>query len=182
HSLPEAAKALGLLAVLTAIGWRGAPLIARLWLVAAAVGVLGGGNFHDHYYVQLAPPLSLLGAIGLRRLLSQRRRVVLALCAAAALATFVLTVPLWNPSDSAQARAIWPNDPHLAHAAAVAAYVRAHTRPGERIFTLWAAADVYYLADRRPAVRYVWYRNIQAIPGALPAARAAPARRQPAMG
>jgi 4-amino-4-deoxy-L-arabinose transferase-like glycosyltransferase len=181
HSLPEAAKALGLLAVLTAIGWRSAPLIARLWLIAAAVGVLGGGNFHDHYYVQLAPPLSLLGAVGLRRLLSERRRVVIAVCAAVAVATIIVTAPLWDASDSAQARAIWPNDPHLAHAAAVAAYVRGHTRPGDRIFTLWAAADVYYLADRRPAVRYMWYRNIQAIPGALPAARDALAGRRPAL-
>jgi steroid delta-isomerase-like uncharacterized protein len=35
------------------------------------------------------------------------------------------------------------------------------------------AINVYYLADRDPAVRYMWYRNIQAIPGALDEARAA---------
>ncbi len=181
HSVPEAAKALGLLAVLTAIGWRAAPLLARLWLVAAAVGVLGGGNFHDHYYVQLAAPLSLLGAVGIRLLVSERRRVVTALCVAAAAVTLLLNVPLWATSDSAQARAIWPNDPHVPHAATVAAYVRAHTRPGDRVFALWAAAEVYYLAERRPAVRYMWYRNIQAIPGALNAAREALANRKPAL-
>jgi len=32
---------------------------------------------------------------------------------------------------------------------------------------LWAGADINYLADRPPAVPYLWYRNIQAIPGAL---------------
>ena len=51
------------------------------------------------------------------------------------------------------------------------AYVRSHTRPGQRIFVMWAAANVYYLSDRRPAVRYLWYRNIQAIPGALAGVR-----------
>jgi hypothetical protein len=51
--------------------------------------------------------------------------------------------------------------------------VRAHTEPGQRIFVLWAAADIYYLADRDPAVRYMWYRNIQTIPGALDEARRA---------
>jgi len=55
----------------------------------------------------------------------------------------------------------------------VVRYVRSHTEPGQRIFVLWAAANVYYLADRDPAVRYMWYRNIQAIPGALDEARAA---------
>ena len=38
---------------------------------------------------------------------------------------------------------------------------------------MWAAADIYYLADRDPAVRYMWFRNIQAIPGALGEARRA---------
>jgi hypothetical protein len=38
---------------------------------------------------------------------------------------------------------------------------------------MWAAANVYYLSDRRPAVRYMWYRNIQAIPGALGEVRSA---------
>jgi 4-amino-4-deoxy-L-arabinose transferase-like glycosyltransferase len=181
HSLPEATKALGLLAVLTAIGWPRAPLIARLWLAAALVGVVGGGNFHDHYYIQLAPPLSVLAAVGVSRVVAERRRVAAALCVGAAAVTIVLTVPLWQRGDTAQARAIWPNDPHLSHASAVAAYVRGHTRPDQRIFTLWAAADVYYLADRRPAVRYMWYRNIQAIPGALQAAREALAEQKPAL-
>jgi hypothetical protein len=50
-------------------------------------------------------------------------------------------------------------------------YVRAHTRPGQRIFVMWAAADIYYLSDRDPSLRYMWFRNIQAIPGALGQAR-----------
>jgi hypothetical protein len=36
---------------------------------------------------------------------------------------------------------------------------------------MWAAADIYYLADRDPSLRYMWFRNIQAIPGALGQAR-----------
>jgi hypothetical protein len=45
--------------------------------------------------------------------------------------------------------------------------VRAHSSPADRIFVMWSAANVYYLSDRAPAVRYMWYRNIQVIPGAL---------------
>src|SRR5204863_502398 len=54
-SLPPAGKALGVLALLAAAGWRSSPLLARIWLGAAVLGVLGGGNFHPHYYLQLVP-------------------------------------------------------------------------------------------------------------------------------
>jgi hypothetical protein len=52
-------------------------------------------------------------------------------------------------------------------------YVRAQTRPGQPIFVMWAAANVYYGADRPPPVPYMWFRNIEAIPGALDKVHAA---------
>jgi hypothetical protein len=56
--------------------------------------------------------------------------------------------------------------------------VRAHTRPEQKILVVWAAADVYFLADRAPAIPYMWQRNIQSIPGArADAQRALAARR-----
>ena len=180
-SFPAAAKGLGLLALLAAIGWRSSPLLVRLWLGAALVGVLGGGNFHPHYYVQVAPPLSILAAVGVGRLLVERRRLATAACAAVAVATLALTAPLWFATGSAQAREIWPKDGHLLRSERIASYVRAHTRPDDRIYVLWAGADIYYLADRRPALRYMWYRNVQRIDGALPAARRMLAAGRPAL-
>jgi hypothetical protein len=96
---------------------------------------------------------------------------MIAVIAVALAATAAVTVPLWFDSGDAQARTIFPDDPHLRTDAAVVRYVRAHTRPGQRIFVMWAAADIYYLADRDPSFRYMWFRNIQAIPGALDHAR-----------
>jgi hypothetical protein len=46
---------------------------------------------------------------------------------------------------------------------------------------VWAAADVYFLADRAPAIPYMWIRNIQAIPGAREGARRALAAKEPAL-
>jgi Dolichyl-phosphate-mannose-protein mannosyltransferase len=180
-SLPAAAKGLGVLTLLAAIGWRSAPLLIRLWLGAAFVGVLGGGNFHAHYYVQLAAPLSILAAVGVRELLVDRRPLATATCVAAAVATVALTVPLWFASESAQARAIWPKDHRLVRSKAVASYVRAHTRPDQPIYVLWAGAEVYYLADRPPATKYMWYRNVQSIDGALASTRRWLAARVPAL-
>jgi 4-amino-4-deoxy-L-arabinose transferase-like glycosyltransferase len=180
-SLPPAAKGLGLLAVLAAFGWRRAPLLARIWLGAALIGVLGGGNFHPHYYLQLVPPLSLLAAVGLRTVWQgrPRRAVGLALAGAAISAALVLPVALASPAT--QAREIWPHDPHLVHDQALARYVRAHTRAREPVLALWADADLYYLADRRPAVRYLWARNVASVPGALAAVHRALATRRAAL-
>ncbi|PWU17643.1 MAG: hypothetical protein C5B48_15710 [Candidatus Rokuibacteriota bacterium] len=166
-SVPPATYALGLLALLTALGWRRAPLIARLWLGAAAVGVLAGGNFHYHYYLQLVPPLCVLGGVGVAWLREERRLAAAGAAAAVAVATIALTAPLWLDSGNAQAREIWPHDPHLVHDRAVASYVRAHTSPRDKVLVLWAAASIYYLADREPAVRYLWFRNLQLLPHAV---------------
>jgi 4-amino-4-deoxy-L-arabinose transferase-like glycosyltransferase len=170
-SLPAALKALGPMLVVALPGLRRSPLVIRIWAAVAAAGVIGGGNFHAHYYQQLVPPLGILAGVGVAAIRESRSRVWAGAAAAAAAVALGFTAPLWFDSGAAQARAVFPNDPHLLSDSAVVRYVRAHTRPGQRIFVLWAAADVYYLADRDPAVRYMWYRNIQAIPGALDEAR-----------
>ena len=177
-SLPPAGKALGLLAVLTAVGWRRSPLLARIWLGAAVLGAIGGGNFHPHYYLQLVPPLSLLAAVGVRTLWLSAPRPAIATAGAAAAATLALAIPVAWANPTKQAQTIWPADPHLVHDAVLARYVRAHTRPRERILAVWADADLYYLADRRPAARYLWSRNVASIPGALEAVRHALATRR----
>jgi len=177
-SLPPAGKALGLLALLAAAGWRRSPLLARIWLGAAVLGAVGGGNFHPHYYLQLVPPLSLLAAVGVRTLWLSAPRPALAAAGAAAAATLALTMPVAWATPTEQAETIWPSDPHLLHDAVLARYVRAHTHPREQVLAVWADADLYYLADRRPAVRYLWSRNVASIPGALQAVRRALATRR----
>jgi 4-amino-4-deoxy-L-arabinose transferase-like glycosyltransferase len=179
HSAGAAARGLGVLVLLAVAGWRRWPLLGVLWLVFACLGVIGGGNFHNHYYQQLVPPLALLAGIGGAELLRDRANWrtartsigMIAVIAVALVATAAVTVPLWFGSSAAQAHTVFPDDPHLRTDAAVVRYVRAHTRPGQRIFVMWAAADIYYLADRDPSLRYMWFRNIQAIPGALGQAR-----------
>jgi 4-amino-4-deoxy-L-arabinose transferase-like glycosyltransferase len=179
-SLPGAAKGFGLLVLLGAFGWRGSPLLLRLWLGAAVLGVLGGGNFHFHYYLQLVPPLSILAGSGVERLIAGRMRLAVAALIGVAIATAAFTVPVWFDSPRAQAKAIWPKDPHLQHDDAVVRYLDAHTRLGQKALVLWAAANVYYLADRAPAIPYMWRRNIETIPGVRGRLDRALARKEPA--
>jgi hypothetical protein len=172
-SLPAALKALGPMVFVAIPGLRRSPQLAWLWLAVAAIAVVGGGNFHAHYYQQLVPPLGVLAGVGVAAMWEARARVWLAVSVAAAFASLAVTAPLWFASADAQSRAVFPHDPHLRTDRAVVEYVRAHTRPDERILVVWAAADIYYLADREPAVRHLWFRNIQTIPGALGEARTA---------
>jgi 4-amino-4-deoxy-L-arabinose transferase-like glycosyltransferase len=171
QSLLPAAAGIGPLVLLAVAGWRRSHLLLRCWVAAAAVGFLGGGNFHPHYYLQLAPPLAAVAGVGLVRLAAARSRMGLALAAGAAAAALVAGAVVGLRSPAGQARAVWPHDPHLRSDAALARWVDAHTTPGQRIYALWAAADLYRLADRPPAFRYLWARNVQAVPGALAAAR-----------
>jgi 4-amino-4-deoxy-L-arabinose transferase-like glycosyltransferase len=164
---PAMLQALAALGALAAVGWRRSPLLAKLWLGAAALCVIGGGNFHEHYYLQVAPPLALLGGIGLAEVVRRRSPFVAGVAAGLALWGLYATVPLWFDSPREQAAQVFPRDGHLQVDGEIVDYVRSNSRPGDRIFVMWAAANVYYLSDRDPAVPYMWFRNIQTIPGAL---------------
>ena len=180
-SLPYALAGLALLGLLAGFGWRRAPLLARLWVGTALVTVLAGGNFHNHYYIQLVAPLCVIAAIGLRRIVRTPRRGPQLATAAVALGTVALTVPLWFMTGTSQAQKLWPKDHHLQRDAAVARYVKQHTQPHQRILVIWASASLYYLADREPALRWMWLRNLQTIEGTAAVAARVLAKRPPAL-
>ena len=51
----------------------------------------------------------------------------------------------------------------------MAAYLRERTAPGDAIYVAYDHADYYYLAGRRPAARWLHYRELQRVPGAFAA-------------
>src|SRR5215831_8076363 len=167
-SLVPASKALLAVAILAVLGWPRAPRLLRVWLAVAALGVLVGGNLRPHYYLQLVAPLALVAAF-----VRAAPRVRVALAAVAAAVGVLFAIPLWNATDAAQARTLWPADRHLQSDGAVARYLESHSTPSQQIDVLWAAADLYYLADRAPMSRYLWLRNIQTIHGAVAGIRRA---------
>ncbi|MGN6813417.1 MAG: hypothetical protein ACTHMP_21320 [Thermomicrobiales bacterium] len=140
-----------------------------LWTLTALGGTALGGNWFLHYYQQLLPPLAVAVALGVRwlwrspriavRILGQALTAlgIIALAAAIVLAMFQgvdpKTLPEWEPGVSA--------------AAPIAAYLQAHTAPAETVYVAYDHADIYYLSQRRPAARWLHFRELGGTPGAL---------------
>ncbi|WP_330173106.1 glycosyltransferase family 39 protein [Streptomyces sp. NBC_01498] len=112
-----------------------------IWCGASAGAVAVGFHFYGHYFQQLLPPVALLATAALRSLRRERLRSVLAVPAGVC-ALFVL----WAP---------FAPRPELAHAARVAAAVRQHSAPADRVLVWGIHPQTYRLADRAPASRYL---------------------------
>ena len=179
HSRYEALPAIGPLLAVLPLGIAAAWAEARsrlllIWFALSLSGFALGGLFHGHYYVQLVAPLTALAAVGISRALRARgARVALAavaLACAVPLVAFSLVVAEDGPRHRSLASS---GDDRIVTDAAVARYLRAHTRPSDRIYALYADASIYFVADRRAPYPYLWFLGVKHIPGAIERLRAA---------
>lgn len=174
--LRPAALALAVPLVLAIGGWRSSPLLLRLWLVAALVGVAGGGNFWLHYWIQIVPPLAMIAAVRLKAMIESGdlRRPLRALPLAVAVAfSLWVTVPLFFADRDERVRTAMSGDVLRVYDDDIVAYVRSHTAPGERVAIIpTAGGSIQFLAERPPAFRYLWFGPARSVSGAVPELRA----------
>ncbi len=160
------------LLVLTPFGLRrGRPVLLAVWLAAGVVGFAGGGLDHPHYWIQLVPVLSVLAGIGLLRVLRLPVAVRLAV-ALSLLPVVAYSAEVYTATSPAKISALTSDDTRLLTGPEVGGLLAAGTEPGEPVYVIWANAAVYWYADRPPAFRYLWYLNVQRIPGAAEEATA----------
>ncbi|MEU7109601.1 glycosyltransferase family 39 protein [Streptomyces sp. NPDC046215] len=120
---------------------RAAPPELWLWLAASVVAVATGFHFFGHYYLQLVPPLVLLGTSALCAL---PRRVART---AAGLSVLSCGYFLgWG---------ITGEPPELPHSLKVARVVRERTEPSARVLFWGMHPEQYWFADRAPASRFL---------------------------
>ncbi|WP_329036698.1 glycosyltransferase family 39 protein [Streptomyces sp. NBC_01725] len=112
-----------------------------VWFAASAVAVAVGFHFFGHYFLQLLPPITLLATAALRSLRPERLRSVLSVPACVC-GLFVLWATVAPRSE-------------LDHSDRVAAAVRQHTAPTDRVLVWGIHPEIYRLADRAPASRYL---------------------------
>ncbi|WP_370080704.1 ArnT family glycosyltransferase [Streptacidiphilus sp. MAP12-16] len=136
-----AAAALGLLIPL-ARRWRRLSEDADLWVWFGSswLGVITGFHFFGHYYLQLVPPLVLLGVGAVVRGAARWRPVLIYTAVASAVFCGL--------------GFFWPHQP-LQHAVSVAADVTQDTAPQDSVLVWGMHPEMYWLADRRPASRYL---------------------------
>jgi 4-amino-4-deoxy-L-arabinose transferase-like glycosyltransferase len=157
--LPGAASGLFVVLVIALRGvatLRGDRVLAvtlAAWLGAGAVGVLGGGSYWSHYLIQLVAPASVLAGAALADV-RVGGRVAAVLAGVAVLGTITAVGP---------ARTIQQRDGVVA----VARYVRAHARPGDTQYVLYARANVGYYTGLPSPYPYAWSLLVRAHPGSI---------------
>ncbi|GAB4208820.1 MAG: hypothetical protein OHK0022_38910 [Roseiflexaceae bacterium] len=170
-ALPAGAGILVALRQIRTPHWRAAaqPLVA-LWGLALLAGALLSLRAYPHYYLAAVPLLCLWAGAGFAAL----RRLRLGRLAAPLLLAALLVPPLrevWPlraQTPAQQIAALYGKDGELffAPAADVAATIAARVPPEQPIFVWAAEPQIYYLARRRPTVRFVYDYPVDRLPGA----------------
>ena len=132
---------------------RGLALTLAAWFAGGAAGVLAGGSYWPHYLIELVPVTCVAAAL-------LRPPVPLLVACTAVSATVAVAGGIYV--------AIAP--PHRAELAA-ARYVRAHARPGDTQYVMYARANVLDDAGLPSPYPYAWSLMVRARPGAVPRLR-----------
>jgi len=119
------------------------------WFAGAAAGVLAGGSYWPHYLIELVPVTCVAAA-----LLRPPARVLAAVTALSAAIAI------------AGGLAVHIHPPYRAERAA-ARYVRAHARPGDTQYVMYARANVLDAAGLPSPYPYAWSLMVRARPGAV---------------
>lgn len=111
------------------------------WLAVSAVAVCVGGRFYGHYFHQLTPALSVLGAPGALALWRSRKRLAMVAVAAPAIGFWIAGI-----AHAAVMRAIDQPDPDYPH---MAKEVRRLAGPGGSL-CIWGNLPVLYFEADLP--------------------------------
>jgi len=142
---------------------------APAWLVAAIAGFNLGGLYWPHYYVQLVPPLALLAGIAVA---SVRSRALAAALAVAIVAPVAVTLAGWLSKPVSGSNSKIPFARSYARDRQIAGYIDSHSTPRDTIYALSSEGDLYFIANRRSADKYLWGHPLREIRGALAGLRA----------
>ena len=125
------------------------------WLVAATVGVLGGGSYFAHYLIGLVPVSCVAASVVIARTPLPIRLVVIA-----------AVLWLWRSRPRARARSTWQITRCGSSEVGVASYVRDHARAGDSIYVMYARPNVVYYSGLPHPYPYMWSLMVRAKPGA----------------
>jgi Dolichyl-phosphate-mannose-protein mannosyltransferase len=140
-----------------------AGILVAGWLCASFLGIVPGGSFFLHYFVQIVPPLALLaarGAIGLFQGLAAPAWVRNGLAVAAAATAMMGSVASasWyylQGTPAQKCRQLYGMNP-FPEAPEVAAFVAANSHSDESVLIYGSEPQIYFYAARKSATRYIF--------------------------
>jgi hypothetical protein len=121
------------------------------WLVVSVPGSLAGGHLSWHYFIQVMAPLAVLAALALDEGLETPMRRWFAGAAIAGLAAPMLA---WGAFDLVADPLTYDFSAPVPQHQKVAAYIRAHTGPQDRVFVWGDWPALYVESDRIMATRF----------------------------
>lgn len=147
------------------------PLAARLrpehallllWTAIATVGFFAGGNYHRHYWIQLAFPVATAAAVAITAGPAQPERQLVRTTALALALPLVISLGLI-------ARPSWERDPRVDADAAIARWYREHRSAStDDLLPLCASVTWYLEAGHLPRTPYLWVDHVRSGRGSIP--------------
>ena len=153
-----------------------------LWLLASFLGAAAGRRFYGHYFIQVIPPLAVLGGAGLHKFVQQLRASPSLKLKAVAITLVLLAgfsfyrfqeraiIFAWDtvirrPISDRWLLTRFNRDIHN-----IAGYIDAHTAPQDAIFVWGFKPEIYYAARRPLASRYLSFVPLTGWTHGMPAA------------
>ena len=155
----------GLAAIFMFRWTAGSRVLLAGWFVAAALAIVPGFFFRAHYFIVIMPVVGLLLGVVIASIDRALARAAGAVPArVTALLIFVAIAGIQVQRDShflfrmtapELMRAVYPGNPFV-EAPEIAAYLKAHTAPTDRIAVLGSEPEILFYADRPSATGYIY--------------------------
>lgn len=161
--------AVGALAGLVVI-WRrrsaATDYVLILWAVASAIGVASGGRFFPHYFLQLMPSAAVLTGVviydrfvnGNDRVLSRPAWMIALFLIIVSVGTTTVLYLAPQQAEQQVVSSVYHQKEWEASSQELGEYIKARTGPEDPIFNYGRESQLYFYADRPPAIRnfYDW--------------------------
>jgi 4-amino-4-deoxy-L-arabinose transferase-like glycosyltransferase len=167
------APALAVLAILTGVTFmyqrrsseRYKLFFPACWILTSLGGVALGGNWYDHYFIQMVAPLSMTAAYGLVTLYrsfepAQAKRFV-AVTVTSLVLTFAFAFKVVLLRDPRQIGfEVYARLDRFIYNADIAEYVKERTNPDDRLYIMYSAPEILYLSERRAAYPFLYNKEL----------------------
>jgi hypothetical protein len=136
---------------------------AWAWFGFSFLAVSAGLRFMNHYFVQLAPALSLLTGLGVSAVLQRipervKERTILVLAACVLFLPYLISnrwaLSSGKPEDIS--RKIYDINPFV-ESVPLATYIRETTKPEDKVYVFGSEPQVLFLSKRHSATRFIQF-------------------------